>query len=292
MLLTTFGFLAIAFAVFTLFGVAVNCIHPLLGIFFAYYIFVPYRAITESKIRFIFQKKHEVLQQVDELKSNFLSFISHDLKTPVARIQGLADMLVAQPNLDPETRRLHLVEISRSTEDLNHFITSILNLAKIVANRIKLNRTSRDVNKIVEDVIEKIGFNARQKQIRIEANLEPLFPIKVDIALMGQVLTNLIENAVKYSPEDRVVKVSTREDGSWIVVEVKDHGFGMDEADVQNVFTKFYRGKNPATINIKGSGLGLYLVKYFVELHNGQISVESELGKGSIFTVRLPLVED
>jgi len=130
---------------------------------------------------------------------------------------------------------------------------------------------------------------ARVKKIKITQELDPLFPVMVDPELMKQVLSNLIENAIKYSPEESTVVVKSREENDQVLVEVIDQGVGIPTVDLPNIFMKFFRSHNVKTSTIKGTGLGLYLAQYFVQLHKGQISVSSEPGQGSKFTVHLPL---
>ena len=118
--------------------------------------------------------------------------------------------------------------------------------------------------------------------------LEPLFPISVDPELMKQVFSNLVENAIKYSPDDSIVTVQSREQGEELIVDILDQGMGIPSVDLPNIFMKFFRSKDAKSSPIKGSGLGLYLAKYFVELHQGRIEVESSVGQGSTFIVELP----
>ncbi|MBI3543501.1 MAG: CHASE2 domain-containing protein [Deltaproteobacteria bacterium] len=281
--------MAAALAAFRWGNVWICLAHTLLGIFFAYYVFVPYRLIMEYKQRWQFQKKHEVLVQVEELKGNFMSLITHDLKTPVARIQGMAEVL-GRSGADPKI----VSEILGSTDELNRFITSILELAKIESNRIQIAKTSKDVNKIIEDCVHKFEFQTRAKKITLATDLEPLFPIRVDVPLLTKVISNLIDNAIKYSPEGARVTIESRESTEqpgFLEITVTDTGHGIGPKDLDNLFAKFYRPKNDITMQTKGTGLGLYLSRYFVELHNGTLTAESVEGKGSMFTILLPLDE-
>lgn len=127
------------------------------------------------------------------------------------------------------------------------------------------------------------------KHIEIQTELEPLFSISLDPDLMKQVFSNLLENAIKYSQENSKVLVKTAEVDGFVQIQFQDHGPGISSDELDNVFMKFFRSKNAKSSPIKGSGLGLYLAKYFVELHQGRISVQSFVGKGSTFTVELPL---
>jgi signal transduction histidine kinase len=140
----------------------------------------------------------------------------------------------------------------------------------------------------VKDVISKLEYLARSKNIEIRAELEPLFSIKIDVDLMRQVFQNLIENGIKYSPEGTSILVTSEERDGLIVVQVADQGPGIPEDELPHIFMKFYRSRNAKGSSIKGSGLGLYLAKYFVELHKGRVLVDSTLGQGTTFTVELP----
>jgi signal transduction histidine kinase len=256
--------------------------------FFTYYLIVPYRAILEYKKRWEVQEKHDLLVQVEEMKGNFLSLMSHDLKTPVARIQGLAEMLLRSSAV-PDSQKSEVRQIISSTESLDKFISKILNLTKVESNDLKLNLRDRDINKIVEKCVEKLTFQAQAKGIQIDMQLEPLFPIPVDSALAIQVFTNLIDNAIKYSPAGSTVKIRSREEGDFVEITVEDNGPGLDENDQAQLFTKFFRGNAIPGDEMKGSGLGLYLSKYFIELHHGKVTAASATGQGSKFSVQLPI---
>jgi signal transduction histidine kinase len=241
-------------------------VHPFLAMFFTYYLIVPYRAILEYKKRWEVQEKHDLLVQVEEMKGNFLSLMSHDLKTPVARIQGLAEMILRAPGL-PEQQRGEVRQILDSTENLDKFISKILNLTKVESNELQLNKRTRDVNKLIEKCVEKLSFQAQAKGIEIDMQLDTLFPIPLDSALLIQVFTNIIDNAIKYSPAGSKVTIRSREVGNKVEITIEDNGPGLDAEEQSQLFTKFYRGKSHPGDQSKGSGLGLYLSKYFIELH-------------------------
>ncbi len=264
--------------------------YPLVGIFTAYYVAVPYRLISEYRKRGEYQRKNRVLTQVEELKTNFLNLVTHDLKTPVARIQGLAEVLLRKADerlidRDRETLR----SIMSATDELNHFISSILELSKVETQSLRLAVESKDVNQLIEKCVAGFKAPARAKQIRIQVSLEPLFPIRLDANLISKVVNNLIDNSIKYSRPDSEVRISSKENGPWIEIAVEDEGIGLSIHEQENLFTRFYRAKNNRTAETAGTGLGLYLTKYFVEAHGGQVVVESESGVGSRFIIRLPV---
>jgi signal transduction histidine kinase len=212
------------------------------------------------------------------------------LNTPIARIQGMAEMALSDPQSQMTgDQKDALGTIMRSSEELGRFIGSILDLSRIESKEVKLQKTSRDINSVLKEVIKKYEFNARLKNIKFVPRLDPLFSVKVDVDLIRQVFANLIENAIKYSPNDATVVVSSKEENQMIRVAVTDNGPGIPHDEVDNIFLKFYRSKAAKASPIKGSGLGLYLAKYFVELHGGDITVESAQQKGTTFTVQLPV---
>lgn len=261
--------------------------HPFLVACIAYYVVIPYRLVDEYRKRYHYQEKSELMTQLELLKSNFLSLVSHDLKTPIARIQGTAELLLNDGN-DPEKRRKSLTAIMRTTEDMGEYVETVLDVVRAESATMPLRKTSRDVNKLIQEIIDQKGYLAAEKRIHIEASLEPLFSIKFDEKLIRRVLANLVENAIKYSPPDTTIRLSSKEDRDWVTIAVEDQGVGISAEDQPMVFTKFYRCKN-SEAEQKGNGLGLYLVKYFVELHDGFVELKSELGKGSVFTVGLPV---
>lgn len=272
------------------FGVWMPVAHPLLAIFICYYFFIPYRLIIENRRSWEYYQKHQLLQQVEVLKTNFISMMSHDLKTPIARIQGMTDVILKDAGVTLSTGQREAIDHIRSSgDDLLRFINAILNYAKIESEGVELHTESRDVNELLTSVIRKNEFLAKVKNIELIPELEPLFSIPIDPELMKQVFSNLVENAIKYSPEGSKILITSEEREGHVVVQVSDQGPGIPPDELANVFMKFFRSRNAKASPIKGSGLGLYLAKYFVELHRGKIHVESQVGQGSTFTVELPL---
>ncbi len=285
-ILLIIGILLFSYLAFISMGWWIKLSHLVLSIFVVYYICVPFRAIEEYQTRYAIQEESKLLKQVDNLKQNFISLMSHDLKTPVAKIAGIADILKIKFNNTPEQMEL-IDNVVNSTKELNNFINSILDLTKIESQNLTLHKESKDINKIIEGIVEKLEFEAGSKQMKFEMELSPLYPIQVDTVLMNRVISNLIENAIKYAGKGKTIFVKTWDDADWVYVEVKDNGLGIGPDDLAHIFDKFYRVKNDSTHAIKGSGLGLYLVKYFIELHNGVISASSQPAEGTSFTIKL-----
>ena len=245
--------------------------------------------IIENKKSWEYLQKNKLLTQVEELKSNFLRMMSHDLKTPLARTSGMTE-LALQDETPLSTKQTQALEnIGRSSIELSDFIGSVLDLSRVENNEFKLHLHSNDIHTILDKVIYKCEFLAQHKNIQVITEFEPLFSVKLDPQLMTQVFTNLIENAIKYSPENTKILVLTEEVDGKLIVQVSDQGRGIPNDELPSVFKKFYRSRHVVNTDTSGTGLGLFLSQYFVELHKGSISVESEEGQGSTFTVALPV---
>ncbi|MFH1262238.1 MAG: ATP-binding protein [Pseudomonadota bacterium] len=261
---------------------------PIFAIAIAYYFLLPYRLIVEYKGRWRYQEEARLLSEVETLKDNFMSLVSHNLKTPIARIQGIVEMLLAAKEQNPKNLRLELEKILRSGEDLHRFVSRILTLTRVERPEFQLKMANKDVNAMIERLVEAHRSSAIDKHVAIKTKLEPLFPLLMDGDLIQESAANLIENAVKYTPAGGTVEISTSESGSWVKIDVADSGPGIRPEDRERIFQKFYRGQEARNQGVRGSGLGLYLVKYFVGLHGGLVSVGDREGGGSVFSIQLP----
>lgn len=277
--------IASVYLLYSIVGIWVYLSHIILTVIVVYYIWVPFRAIGEYQRRFAIQEETKILKKVEHLKQNFISLMSHDLKTPVAKIAGLADIILT--NRESKDTERNLIAIVESTKELNRFISSILDLTKVESKSLNINTVSKDVNNLIEQTVKDLHFEAKNKSISVESDLSPLYPIQLDIELMRRVLGNLVENAIKYSERSSAIKVKSWDDKDWVYIVIEDNGPGIPHGDLEHIFEKFYRVKNDASHTIKGSGLGLYLVKYFIELQGGTILAESEISVGTKFTVKL-----
>jgi two-component system, OmpR family, phosphate regulon sensor histidine kinase PhoR len=225
------------------------------------------------------------LAELEQLKNNFVSLISHDLKTPISKIQAIVDrQLIEKTALETED----LTNLKNYSDELNRYIQSILKVLRVESKDFKINRQSADINEIIFQVSERLKPIALAKNIKIDLLLEPMFLIEFDAILIGEVLLNLIENAIKFTPQNGLVTIKSFETEHELMIEIADTGEGISTEDQPNIWKKFVRGQNQ-DLKSKGTGLGLYLVKYFIELHDGEISFQSELGKGTTFFMSLPI---
>jgi signal transduction histidine kinase len=263
---------------------------PLLSLALSFYLMIPLRLYSEHRKRYELEKQNRVLIEVEEMKTNFLQLVTHDLKTPVAKIQGLTESLKRSLNEKMTQKDLELMNhIFSANEELNHFINSLLELTKLDNDGIRVHLQSKDINQLLETIITKHSFAAQAKQIQVNTHFEPMFPIKYDADLISKVLSNLIDNAIKYSPQNTAVTIETKEVDHFVEITIQDQGIGIPLEDQQNLFSRFYRVKNDTTQKVKGTGLGLYLSKYFIEAHKGEITVTSEHNQGTCFYIKLPI---
>ncbi len=270
---------------FQLFGIYVPSANLGLSLLVTYLVFTGYRLAFQENLQWRSLKQSQYLRELDQMKTNFLSLVSHDLKTPIAKIQAVVERLRREGQLPKDP----LDSIENSNNELKNYITSILNLSKIESQKVILNKKSNDINRIIQECLKRLRPIASSRGITVEESLEPLFSVEFDEDLIRQVLTNLVDNAVKFSPEGSRVIVRSRELEGFIRVEVEDFGPGIPRDQLPLMFRKFSRFLRPMGAKVKGSGLGLYLSKYFIERHGGSIRVQSEEGKGTTFSFTLPL---
>lgn len=273
------------------FSLHVPLIPFVIGTVFSYLAFLWLKfALQESK-RWQAEKKNQYLRELDELKSNFLSLMSHDLKTPIAKVQALTERLTREARTLTDDQKEILSSIQKSNEELGEYILSILNFQRIESQEMKLNKKSHDINLLIEEVTQRLAPLSQEKGITVNLELEPMFALALDEQLIKQVLNNLIDNAIKYNKAGTVVTVRSQDLEDYIEVTVADDGVGIDSQQMDRLFKKFSRAEKGTSERVKGTGLGLYLAKYFIELHGGDIQVESEIGKGTTFRFRMPVAD-
>jgi signal transduction histidine kinase len=275
--------------IFQLFDIYIPSVNIGGSLLVTYLTFTGYRLAVQENLQWRSIKQAQYLKEVDQMKSNFLSLVSHDLKTPLAKIQAVTERLKRESSQGPAHWKELIESIENSNNELKHYITSILNLSKIESQKVILNKKSNDINQLIQQAIKRLRSLAAHKSIAFEEKLEPLFSVECDEDLIRQVLTNLIDNAVKYSPQGSKIILSSREEEGFIRVEVQDFGPGIPKDQLPLMFRKFNRFLRPIQEQVKGTGLGLYLSKYFIELHGGTIRVDSVEGQGTTFSFTLPL---
>ncbi len=260
---------------------------PLALLVLIWVMYLGYQALRIEQAHNKLQQEQRYIFELEQLKNNFVSLISHDLKTPIAKIQAVIDRLISQENLTPNLQT-DFSNLKIYADELNRYIQSILKVLRVESKDFKINKETADINGVIENVIVRTEPLAKSKSIRIELKLEPMFLIEFDVTLMTEVILNLVENAIKYTNENGQIFINTTETDTEVLVSIRDTGEGISPEDQTHIWKKFVRGKNQE-LKTKGSGLGLYLVKYFIELHGGKITLKSELGKGTTFDMSLPI---
>ncbi|HEV2707568.1 MAG TPA: HAMP domain-containing sensor histidine kinase [Pyrinomonadaceae bacterium] len=225
-----------------------------------------------------------------QAKSNFVSNVSHELKTPLSLISLFSEILELGRVNNEEKKTEYYRIIRHESRRLNKTIDNILDFSKIEAGRKTYNFADGDMAEVIEDVLSSYRYQIINSGFDVQTNIQPDLPsVLIDRDAMGQAISNLLDNAIKYSGEVKQLSITMKTLGSALSIEIADYGIGIPRAEQAKIFEKFYRVGNGLVHDIKGSGLGLSLVKHIIEAHQGTISVESEVGKGSRFTILLPL---
>jgi two-component system sensor histidine kinase KdpD len=230
------------------------------------------------------------LMEADRLKSALLAAVSHDLRTPLASIKAAATSLLEEEIAwDAQTRREFLQAIDEETDRLTRLVANLLDLTRIQGGALKPEKEWYEIGEVIHQVADRLGALAASHPLRIE--VAPDLPlVAFDFVEIAQVLTNLIENAAKYSDAGTEIAVTAAREGDAVRLTVRDRGLGIPAADVPHVFDTFYRVRRQGRAGrIGGTGIGLAICKGFVEAHGGEIGVESREGDGSAFWFTLPI---
>jgi two-component system sensor histidine kinase KdpD len=232
-------------------------------------------------------RKAELLQTAEKLQTALLNSISHDLRTPLVSITGALSALDDDEGSLDDSSRKALIENARGEADrLNRLVGNLLSMTRIESGAIKLHLEPGDIQDLIGTALEQLGKRIENHNVKIDIPVDfPLVPM--DFTLMVQVIVNLLENAVKYSPENSVIEISSTLDGEKIRVQISDRGVGIPTEDLTRIFDKFYRVQRPE--NVSGTGLGLSIGKGIIEVHHGSIFASTRAGGGTIITIELPL---
>jgi PAS domain S-box-containing protein len=234
------------------------------------------------------------LKELDRLKSEFVANVSHELRTPLASIKAYAELLLDElESGNRELQREFLEVIDRQTDHLATLISDLLDLARLESGRHTLDKRPLDLREVVDEVKQMLEIQAKIRDVHLEVDVpEDLPPILADRDLITSMVKNLIGNAIKFSHEGGKVQVTARKVEDALEFCVSDQGVGIPPDAIPHLFEKFYRPRPTVERAIRGTGLGLALTKEAVEAHGGTIDVESELGVGSQFRVRIPYTQE
>jgi signal transduction histidine kinase len=248
-------------------------------------------AIQNARLFREIQEKSAQLEVANKHKSDFLANMSHELRTPLNAIIGFSEVLSERMFGEVNEKQAeYLKDIHESGRHLLSLINDILDLSKIEAGRMELELSSFDLPGAVSNAMTLVRERAQRHGIQLALEMDPgLGELQADERKVKQILLNLLSNAVKFTPDGGKVDVSTRKVDGRIEIAVRDTGIGIAPEDHAAVFEEFKQVGRDYTRKAEGTGLGLALTKRLVELHGGEISLESEPGRGSTFTVKLPL---
>ena len=247
-------------------------------------------------ITFIFRdmsasKEIERLRQLDEMKNEFVSNVSHELKTPLSAIKSHVEAILDQVDPDDyQTQREFLTVVNNETDRLAALINDLLEISRIESGKFEMSLKPTSLPDIIEIILKNIEHMSSTHQIIVDIPLG-LPDLLVDKDKMMQAFINLLDNAIKFSPDGGKISIKARVKRKKMECSISDQGIGISEKDISHIFEKFYRVDNSDVYEIPGTGLGLPIVKHIIESQGGRISVKSGLVKGSTFTVLLPLTK-
>ncbi|MFQ6063566.1 MAG: ATP-binding protein, partial [Methanosarcinales archaeon] len=244
----------------------------------------------EAKLQKDLEKAYKELKELDKMKNNFINVVAHEIRTPLAIIKGLVGVLEIdkEKNLT-EKQKEHLNIIDKNTDILNRLISDMLDLSRMDSGMVELNYEEIDIPHLVKSVVKDFMHDIKKNKQSITLNIPDNLKIYGDEPKISQIFSNLISNAIKYTPDNGKICLNIEERDKDIIVKIRDTGIGISEKDLSKVFERFYLvDADSLTREVDRIGLGLSIVKNNVKLHGGNIWVESKLGEGSTFGFTLP----
>ncbi len=228
------------------------------------------------------------LEALDRSRNQFVSDASHELKTPLTAMKSLLEDVLYQPSMPEETRTEFLSDVDREIDRLTGIINDLLTLTRMDNGRLEIHAEPLSLSEGVQETLHMLRPQAEKRGQKLLADIDEDIRIQGDPNKLSQVFWNLIENAIKYTPDGGTIEVRLRRRGNEAIFTVRDNGVGIPEEDLPHVFERFYRVDKARSRETGGTGLGLAIVKQLVNLHGGEVKVASVHGEGSVFTVILP----
>ena len=228
------------------------------------------------------------LERLDKSRNQFVSNVSHELKTPLTTMKIMLEAVMYQPDMPENLRREFMQDMNNEIDRLTGIVTDLLSLTRMDSEKGEMKKEPVDMSALTEEVLRLLAPAAEKRGQRIESSIAPGMQMMGDRTRLNQVLYNLTDNAIKYSPDGGVIAVSLRKEPEGLVWRVRDNGVGIPSEDQEHIFERFYRVDKARSRETGGTGLGLSIVKQLVTMHGGEISVHSELNHGSEFKVVFP----
>lgn len=236
-----------------------------------------------------FNHMAEQLQRVEYSRQEFVSNVSHELKTPLSSIKVLTESLLFQENVPVEMYQEFFIDINSEVDRLNNIISDLLTLVRLDQTEVPMNIKTTNLNDMTQAILKRLIPLAKKKDIKLIYQSHKEIFVDIDEVKLTLAISNLIENAIKYTPEGGEVRVILQSDLQDVWVSIEDTGIGIAKDEQSKIFERFYRTDKTRNRETGGTGLGLSITYRTVIMHNGSIQVESEEGKGSIFTVQIPI---
>ncbi|MDD5528787.1 MAG: HAMP domain-containing sensor histidine kinase [bacterium] len=236
------------------------------------------------------KKPQSKIEENDLSKTDFIYVVSHELRSPLATVKNAIEILFDGMAGEITDTQKHLLEIAnKNINRLNFIIEDILDISRIDSGQIRIEFAPVDIKEVINDVVIMLEREANEKGISIEKVLpEKIIKVNGDFQRIIQILTNIIGNAIKFTNKGSITITAT-EEKEYVKISVKDTGAGIPPENIDKIFDKFFQIRESTSLSSKGVGLGLTITKKLVTMHNGKIEVESELNKGSTFSVFLPV---
>ena len=228
-------------------------------------------------------------REIDRMKTDFISSVTHELRTPLTAIKAYITTILRDHDMTEQTKHEFLTIIDEESDLLKNLIEALLEVSRIESGTVKFSREPVDIAAVIQQVLSAVRQLADSKNIELKSDIDQqLGFLQGEEGKIQSMVMNLVNNAIKFTPENGRVTISARRQGQELVINVSDTGLGIPKEELAKIFNRFYRVHRPGK-QIRGTGLGLAIVKEIVRLHGGRIEVESEVDKGSTFTVFLPL---
>ncbi|MGJ9382411.1 two-component system histidine kinase PnpS [Salipaludibacillus sp. CF4.18] len=239
----------------------------------------------DEKLKGIVLVFHDVteLKKLEQARKDFVANVSHELKTPVTSLKGFTETLLDGAMNDEKLRKKFLTIIANESERLEGLISDLLELSKIEGDHFQLNWQKVNIESLIADVLLILNDKAKVKKMRIETKIQGDTWVEADPHRLKQVLINLIVNAIAYTPEEGIITIRVKEQAETVLMEVEDTGIGINKKEIPRIFERFYRVERARSRNSGGTGLGLAIVKHLAEAHGAKLSVDSDLGRGTVF---------
>lgn len=242
-----------------------------------------------SALATAFNSMSERLEQLDKSRNQFVSNASHELKTPLSTMKILIETLVYQDPIDPGMTKEFLTDVNKEIDRLNRIVSDLLTLVNIDSGGMKLNLAELDIEALLEEQVKRLSPLARENGIELDCSSRESLEVTGDVLKLQQIIYNVIDNAIKYTPRGGEVHCALTRVGKKAIIKVSDTGVGIPAEDLPHIFDRFYRVDKARSRETGGTGLGLSIVKQMALLHGGNITATSTEGKGSVFTIELPL---